>query len=174
MISFPGCSWLPLPPCLPSLSQFMIRAALGCLCRLLQASLSPFTISLLGCRCCLVPQACPFMISLLGWCWLPLPPCLPSLSLFMISQGLFLVAAATLSPKLVSFHDFPSVQLLVAAALSPKLVSLRDFPSGLLLGAAAAFFLQACRSWLPLPPCLPSLSPFMIPLLGCFSCQAVI
>ena len=89
------------------------------------------------------------MISFLDCSWLPLPPCLLSLSPFMISL-LLLAAAAALSPQLVFLHDFLSGLLLAAAAaLSPELVSL-----------------PGC-SWLPLPPCLPSLSPFMISLLGC-------
>ena len=49
-----GCSWLPLPPCLPSLSLF---------------------ISILGCS------------------WPPLLRCVPSLSPFIISSGLLLAAA---------------------------------------------------------------------------------
>ena len=126
MISLLSCSWLPLPPCLPSLS--------------------PFMISLLGCSwlpLCL-PSLSPFMISLLGCSWLPL--CLRSLSPFMISlQGLLLAAAATLSPKLVSLHDFPfGLLLAAAAALSPFMVSL--------LGC----------SWLLLAPCLPACFPEML------------
>ena len=73
---------LPLPPCFPSLS--------------------------------------PFMISLLA----ALLPCLPSLSPFMIS---LLATAAALSPKLVSLHDFAFG---CAAALSVKLVLFHDFAFG--------------------------------------------
>ena len=65
-----------------------------------------------------------------------------------------LAAAAALSPKLVSLHDFsfgclPSLSpfmislLAAAAALSPKLVSLHDFPFG-------------CRYRLVCEACLPS------------------
>ena len=63
LISLLGCSWLPLPSCLPSLSPFMIPL-LGCSWLPLPPclpSLSPFMISLLGCSCCrcrLVSQAC--------------------------------------------------------------------------------------------------------------------
>ena len=133
-----GCSWLPLPPCLPSLSPFMISlwAALGW---------SPFMILLLGCSWLQLPP-CPFMISLLGCSWLPLPPCVPSLCPFMIS----LPGCSGCLPSCLS-----GLLLAAAAALSPKLVSLHDFCSGLL--------------WLPLPHCLPSLSPFMLvwAALGC-------
>ena len=57
--------------------------------------------------------------------------------------------------------------LAAAAALSLKLVSLHDFA----LGCRCRLVSQAClpsqlRSWLPLPPGLPSLSPFMISLLA--------
>ena len=94
-------------------------------------------------------------------------------------SGLLLAAAAALSPKLGSLHLHSGLLLAAAAALCPKLVSLhnlfwaalgcrlvshvtryvslRDFPSGLLLAAAAVS--QAA--------CLPSLSAFMISLLGC-------
>ena len=68
------------------------------------AALSPKLVSLhdfaFGCHCRLVSQAC--LPSLFRF-WLPLPPCLPSLSRFMTS---LLAAAAALSPKLVSLHDF--------------------------------------------------------------------
>ena len=57
--------------------------------------------------------------------------------------------------------------LAAAAALSPKLGSLHDFA----LGCRCRLVSQAClpsrfRFWLPLPPCLPSLAPFMILLLA--------
>ena len=104
-----------------------------------------------------------------------LPPCFPKLvSLRNLQSGLLLVAAtdswlllAALSPKFVSLHDFPSGLLL---ALPPKLVSLHDFPPGLLLVAAPANMISpgGC-SWLPLPPWLPSLSPFLNSFLGCSS-----
>ena len=74
-------------------------------------------------------------------------------------------AAAALSPKLVSLHDFPSGLLLAAGgALSFNL------PSGLLLVAAPAYMIspRGC-SWLLLPPCLPSWPPFLNSLLGCSS-----
>ena len=68
------------------------------------AALSPKLVAVhdfaLDCRCCLVSQAC---LSSYFRSWLPLPPCLPSLSSFMIS---LLAAAAALSPKFVSVHDF--------------------------------------------------------------------
>ena len=129
-------SWRPLPPCLPSLSPFMLS--------LLAAALSAKLVSLhefvFGGRCRLISQAClPSKFR----SWRPLPPCLPSLSPFMLS----LLAAA--------------------AALSPKPVSLQDFA----LGGRCRLVSQAClpscfRSWLPLPPCLPSLSRCKISLLG--------
>ena len=61
---------IPLPPCLPSSSRFMI--------------------SILGCSWLPPPPPCLpslslFMISILGCSWLPLPLCLPNLSPFMIS-----------------------------------------------------------------------------------------
>ena len=147
-------------------------------------------ISLLGCCCRLVSQACLpswflfwaswrplpcwsfFMVSLLGCSWLPLPPCLPSLSPFMIfSSGLLLAAAAALSPKsLFSWSPFWAIRCrcrVVSSlspftasspklvALSPKLVSLHDFPSGL-----------RCRCRLIFQACLPSWFPFWAAL-GC-------
>ena len=60
------------------------------------------------------------------------------------------------------------ISLLAAAAgLSPKLVSLHDFA----LGCRCHLVSPAClpsrlRFWLPLPACLPSFSPFMISLLA--------
>ena len=139
-------------------------------------------------RCRLVFQALsPFMISIPGCSWLPLPAlgcCLPPppkvVSLYDFHSGLLLgpagllVAAlsstnqlpfmiffwAALSPKLVSLHDVPSGLLLAAAAaLSPKLVSLRDFFSGLLLATAAA-----------LSPKLVSLYDFLSGLLALGRC----
>ena len=95
-----------------------------------------------GCRCRLVSQAC---LSSYFRSWLLLPACLPSLSPFMIS----LLAAA--------------------AALSPKLVSLPDFALGCRCRLVSFVFPSCFRSWLPLTPCLPILSPFMISLwLGAF------
>ena len=71
----------------------------------------------LGCRCRLVsPSLSPFMIFRF---WLPLPPCLPSLSPFMI---LLLAAAAALSLKLVSLHD-------IALGCRCRLVSQACLPS---------------------------------------------
>ena len=80
-----------------------------------------------------------------------------------------LAAAAALSPKLVSLHDFAlppgcswlrlapfMISLLAAAAsLSPKLVSLHDFA----LGCRCRLVFEAClpsrfRFWLALLPCL--------------------
>ena len=84
MIPILGCSWLPLPPCLPIWSPFW--AALGC--RLVfQACLpswSPFW-SALGWRCRLVSQAClpswsPFWAAL--GCRLVFQACPPSWSPF--------------------------------------------------------------------------------------------
>ena len=129
---------MPLPPCLPSVSSFMI--------------------SILGCSWLLVPPCLPsfspFMISLPGCSWAalgchwPLPPCLPSLSPFMIS--LLGCCRCHLVSQLVSLHDFPFGLLLAAAAtLSPSL-----FPS--------MIFLLGC-SWLPLPPCLPACLPSSFP-----------
>ena len=80
------------------LSSFMISLLAAA------AALSPKLVSLhdfaFGCRCRLVGEAC---LSSYFHSWLPLPPCLPSFSPFMIS---LLPAAAALSPKLVSVHDF--------------------------------------------------------------------
>ena len=78
-------------------------------------SMAGFLIAEVRCRCRLVTQASPFMI--------------------------WLLAAAALSPKLVSLHDF-------ALGCRCRLVSQACLPSWF-------------RSWLPLLPCLPSLSPFM-------------
>ena len=106
----------------------------------------------------------PFMISVLGCSWLPLPPCLVSfVSLHDLHSGLLLAAAAAaLSPficlsswspfravlgcrcRLVSQACLPNdlhsglFLAAAAAALSPKLVALHDLRSGLLLAAAAA------------------------------------
>ena len=57
--------------------------------------------------------------------------------------------------------------LAAAAALSPKLVSLHDFA----FGCRCRLVCEGClpsrfRFWLPLLACLPSLSPFMISLLA--------
>ena len=127
-----GCRSIS-PGCLPSWFPF------GCRCRLVSqiclmisllaaaASLSPKLISLpdfaLGCRCRLVSQA-----SLPSWfrSWLPLPPCLPSLSPFMIS---LLAAAAACLPS----HDF---------ALGCRCRR-----------GSQACLCSWFRSWLPLPPC---------------------
>ena len=204
MISILDCSWLPLPPCLPSLSPFMIS---------ILPSFPLFMISILG--CCwlpLPPSLSPFMISILGCCHLVSPACLPSWSPCWAALGgsRRLVSQVCLRTSWSPFwaggsrsrvvsqaHDLHSGLLLAAAAeLSPKLASLRDFPSGLLLAAASqacspswfpllAAASQACLpSWLaaaaalsgcwprnrqmvvmPLPPCLPSLSPCMISIL---------
>ena len=56
--------------------------------------------------------------------------------------------------------------LAAAAALSVKLVPLQNFA----FGCRCRLVFQGClpsrfRSWLPLPPCVPSLFPFMISLL---------
>ena len=137
-----GWSWLLPPPCLPSLSPFMI-SILGCSwprCRLVS---QVWFLAALGCRCRLVSTACLPSWSLLG-CFVS-QACLPSWFLFWAALG-----CRALSPKLVSLHDSPSGLLLAAtAALSPFMISL----------------LGCC--WLPLPPSLPSLSPFVISLLGC-------
>ena len=83
-------------------------------------------------------------------------------------SGLLLATAAVSQAACLPsscLHDFPPGLLLAAAAaLSPHL------PSGLLLVAAPAYMITpgGC-SWLPLPPWLPSLSPFLNSLLGCSS-----
>ena len=152
MISILGCSWLPLLPCLPSLSPFMI-SILGCSWLPLLPCLP--SLSPLGCRCCLASPACfpswsPFCAALGCRCRLVSPACLPSWSPFWAALGcrcclvspacLPLAAAAALPPQLVSLHDLHSVLLLAAAAaLSPKLVSLHGLRSGLLLAAAFEF-----------------------------------
>ena len=115
VISLLGCSWRPLPHCLPSLSPFMVS--------LLGGSWLPLPPCL--------PSLSPFKISILGCFWLPPPPCLPRLSPFMISlSGLLLAAPVALSPKLVSLHDFPS-------GLSPLGISL--------LGCLIALVKMRCR-----------------------------
>ena len=122
----------------------------------------------------------PFMISILGCSWLPLPPCLASfVSLHDLHFGLLLAAAAGLCPKLVSLHDLHSGLLLAAAAvLSPRLVSLRDLHSALLLAAAALspklVFLYDLHSGLLLAAALsPKLVSLhnricLVPFLFCF------
>ena len=170
------------------------RAALGCCrlvgcrCCLVSLHLSPFTISILGCSW--LPPCLPSFVALcnviLGCSWLPLPPCLPSLSPFMMSGLLlrplppclpslspFMISvlrcAAALSPKLI--HS--GLLLAAAAALSPKFVSLHDLRSGPFLAAAAALSLKLVslydlHSGLLLAAALSSsLSPFMISILGC-------
>ena len=112
--------------------------------------------TLMGHACKSKKSLFPFMISLLGCSW---------------------PAAAALSPKVVSLHDFLSGLLLAAAAaLSPKLVSLHDFLSGLLLAAAAALSPSLSPFMISFLGCLllaaadalsPSLSPFMVSFLGC-------
>ena len=134
MISILGCSWLPLPPCLPSFvsawSPFW--AALGCCCRLVTLHLSPAWSpfwAALGCRCRLVSLHDLHSGLLLAAAALSpfiLPPCMISI------LGLLLAAAAALSP----FICLP-----VFLHLSPCMISL--------LGC----------SWLPLRPCLPSYVP---------------
>ena len=137
--------------CFPS--WFPFWAALVCRCRLVSQAWSPFMISIRGCSWLPLPPSLPslspFLIFILGCSWLPLLPCLPSLSPFIIP----LLGCSWLPP---------------AAAFSSKLVSLPDFPFGLLLAAAAAlspslfpFLISLLNcSWLPLPPyllaCFPS------------------
>ena len=124
---------MPLPPCLPSVSPFMI-SILGC-------SWLPLPPSFL--------RLSPLMISILGCSWLPLLPCLPSLSPLMSILGCSWRRPPQLSPKLVSLHDLHSGLLLVAAAaFSSKLVSLPKFLISLL---GCLMFLLSC-SWLPLAP----------------------
>ena len=74
-----------------------------------------------------------------------------------------LAAAAALFPKLV----FMTSLLAAAAGVSPKLVSLHDFALGCRCRLVSQACLPSCfRFLLPLPPCLSSLSPFMISLLA--------
>ena len=169
MISILACSWLVLPSfvslcdfhsglllaapafiCLPSLvSLHDLWPALGCPCRPV------------GCRCCLASlHLSPFMISILGCSWLPLPPCLPSfVSLRDLHSGLLLAAPAficlpSLAPAFicpslfVSLRDLHSGLLLAALAFIclPSFVSLRDLHSGLLLADLA---------FICLPPFVP-------------------
>ena len=107
MISILACSWLPLPPCLPSfVSLHDLPSRNRCRCHLVYLHLSPCVISILACSWLPLPP-CPCMISILacrlvclvslllaaaaalsmisivGCSWLP--PCLPTLSPFMIS-----------------------------------------------------------------------------------------
>ena len=97
-------------PCLPS---WLLSAALGCRCRLVsQACLPswfPFWVAL-GCRCRLVSQAC-LQTCLPSWfpfySWLPLPPCLPSLSPFMISRCSWLLLLPCLPPCIYPFMFSP-------------------------------------------------------------------
>ena len=117
-MSILGCSWLPLPPCLPSFvslhdlhSGLLLAAA---------AALSPFIClpsrslfwAALGRRCRLVSlHLPPFMISILACCWVRLPPCLPSFvtlhSLLFVSQCWFLCPPPLASP-FIAFHLSPS------------------------------------------------------------------
>ena len=130
VISLLVCSWLPLLLCLPAVlpSWFPFWAALGCHCCFVSQlfSLPDFPSGLL---------LSVFLISLLGWCWLPLLPCL-LLSPCMIS--LLGCSWLPLSPSLFAFMG-PFWAALGCSCC-------HDFPSGL--------------SWLPLPPYLPSWFPF--------------
>ena len=152
MISIQACSWLPLPPCLPSFvslhdlhSGLLLAAAAALSPFICLPAWSPFRPAL-GCRCRLVSlHLSPCMISIQACSWLPLPPCLPSfVSLHDLHSGLLLAAAAALSPFicLPAWSPFrPALGCrcrLVSLHLSPCMISI-----------------QAC-SWLPLPPCLPS------------------
>ena len=62
------------------------------------------------------------------------------------------------------------LSLLAAAALSPKLVSLHDFAFGC---RCCLVYEAVLPSSLPLPPCIPSLSPFMISLLAAAAALSV-
>ena len=189
MISILGCSWLPLPPCLASFVPFMI-SIFGCRCCPVSLRLSPFVISILalspphsglllaaaaalslfidfpswspfwaalGCRCRLAQACLPSWF--LFWAALGCR-CRPSLSLFMISFLRLLSQA--------SWFSF-------WAALGCRCVCQASRPSWFPFWAALGC---RCRlvclhlspfviSILPLPPCRPSLSPFMISILGC-------
>ena len=127
MISILGCSWLPLPPCLPSFVSCMI-SILACSWLPLPPCLPSFVPLhdlhsglLSAAPATLPPFIClpawspfwaalgfhlsPCMISILGCSWLPLPPCLPSfVSLRDLHSGLLLAAVAALSP----FICFPA------------------------------------------------------------------
>ena len=154
-ISLLVCSWLPLLPCLPAglPSSFPFYSALD-----YRPSWFPFWAAL-GCHCCFVSQlfSLPdfpsglllsvFLISLLGWCWLPLLPCL-LLSPCMIS--LLGCSWLPLSPSLFAFMG-PFWAALGCSCC-------HDFPSHL--------------SRLPLPPYLPSWFPFWAAL-GCLVFQFV-
>ena len=112
--------------CFPSWSLFW--AALGCRCRLVSLHMSPFLMSILGCS------------------WLPLPLRLPSfVSLHDLHSGLLLAAAAALSPficppswspfwpavgcgcRLVSLHKSPFIAFHVSPSVG-SCVRLRASP----------------------------------------------
>ena len=110
MISLLGCSWPGLVSQLVSLHDFSSGLLLAC------RSLRDLRSGLLLAAAAALPPIVSFMISFLGCSWLPLPPCLPSLSPFVFPFGLLLAAAAALSPQLSLFMIFPSGLLLAAAA----------------------------------------------------------
>ena len=180
MISILGCSWLPLPPCLPSLSPF-VTSTLGCSWLPLPPclpSLSPFVISAplwaaLGCRCRLVspawpPSWFPFWAGLGCRCRLVSQASRPSIhkskerrfQWVLCSRFLLycFVGCSWLLPQAGLFSWFPAL----GCRLSPNIVSLTVS----LLGLWAV-----SQAWLPLPPCLPSLSPFMIPFWAALGCR---
>ena len=128
MVPFLGCSWLLLPPCLPSLPPFMISL-------LAAAALSPKLVCLhdspsallLAAAAALSPQLVS-LHDLLGCSWMLVTPCLPSFSPFMIS---FLGSSWLPPSKLVSLHDLLGCSWLLVTPCLPSFF-------GLLLAAAAA------------------------------------
>ena len=122
MISIVACSWLPLPPCLPS---FVSLHDLHSLLWATAAALSPFIVSLrnlhsgllLAAPAALSHHLSPFLISILGCSWLPLPPCLPSFVSLHISIRLSLCMISVLG---CSWLPLPPLSLhLSCHALEP-------------------------------------------------------
>ena len=148
MISLLGCSWLPLPPCIPSLSLFMVSHV---------SSWLPLPPGL--------PTLSPFMIFVLGCSWLPLPPCIPSMNLYLFTISLprLLLVAAASGAVLDSLF---ALLLATAAALS-SFSPLLDFLFELLLATAVPSLSPFSLSFLRLPPCFPSLSSSFL-LRGCW------
>ena len=171
---WPACSWLLLPPCLPSFvslrhlhSGLLLAApaficppswspfgpALGRSC----LHLSPFVISILACSWLRLPSfvslhLSPYMISILACSWLLLPSFVSlHLSPHMIS--ILACSWSSLPPCLPSFlflHLFPFMISIVACfwlplfICLPSFVSLYDLHSGLFLAAATALSLFIC------------------------------
>ena len=113
----------------------------------------------------------PFVISLLGCSWLPLPPCFPACLPSWAPSGLLLaVAVAMISLLGCSWRSLPPCPFMISILGCSWLPLPPCFPaclpswapSGLLLAVAVAMISLLGCSWRSLPPC-----PFMISILGC-------